>query len=68
MKKKHLKKEIKKLMSMIDVEVDASICVSKHFEAEVIENNILRQSLVSCENALIEKEVIITYLEGKKNV
>ena len=67
MKKKHLKKEIKKLMSMIDIEIDANISASKYFKSAVIVNKILRQSLASCENALREKEVIITYLETRWN-
>ena len=39
----------------------------KQLKAEKLENNIMRQSLVSCENALREKEVIITYLEMRGN-
>ena len=58
---------MKKLMSMIDVEVDENIYISKHFESAVIENNILKHSLASCENALREKEIIITYLETRGN-
>ena len=33
----------------------------------ICENNILQHSLESCENALREKEVIITYLETRWN-
>ena len=67
MKKKHLKKEIKKLRSMLDVEIDANISAFECFKSVVIESNILKQSLASCENALREKEIIITYLETRGN-
>ena len=67
MTKKQLRKEIKYLRQMVQNEIDVNLCVSKNFYAEIKENEILKQSLASCENALREKEVIITYLETKGN-
>ena len=67
MTKKQLRKEIRKLNEIIDIEVENNICLDKHLQSAIVENDILIQSLQSCENALHEKETIITYLETKGN-
>ena len=67
MTKKQLRKEIRKLHAMLNIEQQYGLCVEKSFHAAIVENDILTQSLQSCENALHEKETIITYLEIKGN-
>ena len=65
MTKKKMKKEIrraKEFYAMKEEEVQELARVIRYFEAE---NSTLKKSLVSCENALHEKETIITYLETK---
>lgn len=56
-----LTKQYKELESMRKFEIET---ISKSFK---IDNQILTQSLESAENALREKEIIITYLETRGN-
>ena len=67
MKIESLEKEIRKLHNVLDTEIDENMAMGGYYHALLIEVDIVKRSLVSCENALREKEVIITYLEMRGN-
>ena len=66
MTKKKMKKEIRRAKEFYSRLADEAVEeLATRIKQLQIENGILEKSLVSCENALHEKETIITYLETK---